>query len=329
VQITGGEVYGNREEGLLLKLTDHNRVSGVTVHDNGGAAVGLFGSGGNTIAGNTLYNNAVDHSNAEVIIQSSDDADVTAVDSAQGNVVYNNIISGGNARYAVTERNEDPIGFNTVFDNYFSRLGEPSTLFYGTDSNAFGNHAGLVLTGTASSDTLTATDVADTLYGGAGNDHLAGGAYDDLLYGGAGRDRLTGGVGADTFRYTNAGDSVRGASDLITDFTPGEDKLDVASLGYVGLGNGHDGTLRAIYNASLDRTYLQSLDAYSNGQYFQLALAGNYLGRLQAADFETLLKGTSSNSTLGGTDANETLAGLARHPERRRRQRLPDWRRRC
>ncbi len=312
VQITGGEVFGNGEEGVLLKLTDQNRVSGVTVHDNGGAAVGLFGGGGNTIAGNTLYNNVVDHGNAEVVIQASDDADVTAVGSAQGNVVYNNIISGGNASYAVTERNEDAVGFNTVFDNYFSHLGDPATLFYGTDSNAFGNHAGLVLTGTASSNTLTATDVADTLlYGGAGNDRLVGGAYDDLLYGGVGRDRLTGGEGADTFRYTNASDSVRGASDLITDFAPGEDKLDVASLGYFGLGNGHDGTLRAIYNASLDRTYLQSLDADSNGQYFQLALAGNYLGRLQAADFETLFKGTGSDNTLNGTDANETLAGLA------------------
>jgi parallel beta-helix repeat protein len=312
VQITGGQVYGNGEEGLLLKLTDFSRVSGVTVHDNGGAGLGLFGSSGNTVAGNTLYNNAVDHGNAEVIIQASDDADVTAVDTANGNVVYNNIISGGHAGYAVAERNEDPLGFNTVFDNYFSRLGDPATLFYGTDSSAFSNHAGLVLTGTASSNTLTATGVADTLlYGGAGNDRLAGGAYDDLLYGGAGSDRLTGGAGADTFRYTHASDSVRGASDLITDFTPGEDRLDMASLGYSGLGNGHEGTLKASYNTTLDRTYLQSLDADSTGHYFQVALAGNYLGLLHAADFETLLQGTSRTDTLTGTNANETLAGLA------------------
>lgn len=312
VQITGGEVYGNGEEGLLLKLTDFSRVSGVTVHDNGGAGVGLFGSGANTIAGNTLHHNAVDHGNAQIIIQASDDADVSAVGTANGNVVYNNIISGDNASYGVAERNEDSVGFNTVFDNYFSRLGDPTTLFYGTDSSAFGNHAGLVLTGTASHDRLTATDVADTLlYGGAGNDHLAGGAYDDLLYGGAGIDRLTGGAGADTFRFTQASDSQRGASDLITDFKPGEDQLDVASLGYSGLGNGHDGTLRASYNASLDRTYLQSLDADSNGRYFQLALAGNYLTQLQAGDFEALMQGTSGKNTLVGTDASETLAGLA------------------
>lgn len=312
VQITGGELYGNAEEGLLLKLTDFSRVSGVTVHDNGGAGIGLFGSSANTIAGNTLYNDATDHGNAEVIIQASDDTDVAAIGSAGGNVVYNNIISGGNASYAVTERNEDLVGFNTASDNYFSRLGDPATLFYGTDSGAFSNHRGLVITGTSSSNTLTAVDPADTLlYGGGGNDRLTGGAYDDLLYGGVGSDRLTGGAGADSFRYTNINDSVRGASDLIMDFKPGEDQLDVASLGYSGLGDGHDGTLRIIYNASLNRTYLQSLDADVNGHYFQLALAGNYVGLLSATDFETLLQGTSSRNTLSGTDGNETLAGLA------------------
>ena len=312
VQITGGEVYGNAEEGLLLKLIDQSRVSGVTVHDNGGAAVGMFGSSGNTLSGNTLYSNVLDHGNAEVLIQASDDTDVTALGAAQANVVYNNIISGGNASYGVAERNEDPTGFNTVFDNYFSRMGDPATLFYGTDSDAFGNHLGLVITGTASSDLLRANPTADTLlYGGAGADRLVGAAYDDLLYGGAGIDRLTGGAGADTFRYTNTGDSVRGANDLITDFKPGEDQLDVASLGFSGLGNGHGGTLRLAYNASLDRTYLRSLDANSQGEYFQLALAGDYQTRLHAGDFETLIQGTPDADFLEGSNANETLAGLA------------------
>lgn len=312
VQITGGEVQGNGEEGLLLKLIELSRVSGVTLHDNGGAAVGLFGSGGNTIAGNTLYNNAVDHGDAEVIIQASDDTDVTAVGSALGNAVYNNIITGGNASYAVTERNEDSVGFNTVFDNYFSRLGDPATVFHGTDSGAFSNHLGVVVTGTPSGDLLRADPAANTLlYGGAGDDRLIGDAYDDQLYAGAGIDRLTGGAGADTFRYTNASDSVRGATDLITDFQPGEDRLDLASLGFSGLGNGHDGTLRLIYNASLDRTYLRSLDANSDGQYFQLALAGDYQTRLHASDFETLIQGTSGADGLTGSTAGETLLGLA------------------
>lgn len=312
VQVTGGELYGNGAEGLVLKLTEFSRVSGVTVHDNGDAGIGLIGSKGSTIAGNTLHNNAVNHGNAEITIRASDDTDVTATDWTYGSEVYNNIITGGNASYAVTESNESLVASNTVFDNYFSRLNEPATVLYGKGSDAFSNHYGLVVTGTAGNDRLTATDVADTLlYGGAGNDRLTGGAYDDLLYGGAGTDRLTGGAGADTFRFTHTNDSVRGASDLITDFKPGEDQIDVASLGYSGLGNGHNGTLQAVYNANLDRTYLQSLDADSNGQYFRLALAGNYLTQLHASDFQALVQGNSDVNTLVGTNGNETLAGLA------------------
>ncbi|WP_276583534.1 glycosyl hydrolase family 28-related protein [Pseudomonas sp. RIT-PI-S] len=313
VQITGGEVSGNGEEGVLLKLTDFSRVSGVTVHDNGGAAIGLIGAGANTIAGNTLYNDARTHGNAEVVIKGSDDGDVTAVDSATGNVIYNNIISGSaTAVYGVAESNETLVGFNTAFDNYFSGLSDAATVFYGTDSSAFGNHAGLVMAGTSGSNTLTGSNVASTLlYGGGGNDRLTGGAYSDLLYGGTGSDRLTGGAGADTFRFTGVNDSVRGSADLITDFNANEDRLDLASLGYSGLGDGHNGTLLISYNASLDRTYLRSLDPTDSGQFFQLALAGNYLGHLQASNFEALLQGTAAADTLTGGSTGETLAGQA------------------
>lgn len=312
VQITGGEVYGNANEGVALKLLESSSVGNVTVHDNGGAGIGLISSSGTNVANNTLYNDAVTHGNAEVTIQASEDTDVTATDSTYGNKVHNNTITGGNASYAVAESKESELGDTTVSDNDFRSLNDPATVLYGLGSSAFNNHYGLVFTGTAGNDRLTATDGADALlYGGAGTDRLVGGTGADLLDGGAGIDRLTGGAGADIFRFVHTGDSVRGASDLITDFTPGEDRLDMTSLGLSGLGNGHDGTLRAVYNASLDRTYLQSLDADSDGQYFQLALAGNYLGRLNASDFETFVQGTRGSDTLVGTNASETLAGLA------------------
>lgn len=311
VVLTGGEIAGNGAEGLLLKLTDFSRVSNVTVHDNGGAGIGLYGSSANTIAGNVLYNDAGTFGNAEVLLQASDDSDVGAVDAVTGNVVYNNLIGGGNASYAVSERNEDITGFNTVFDNYFSRFEGPSTLFYGTDSNAFSNNDTLTVAGTAGNDVLAATEVSDTqLYGFAGNDRLSGSIYDDVLYGGAGVDRLTGGAGADTFRFTRASDSVRGANDLITDFTAGQDRLDLASLGYSGLGDGHNGTLQLSYNGSLGRHYLRSLDADADGHYFQLALVGN-VNEIQPSDFETLVQGTSGRNTLTGSDSGETLRGLA------------------
>jgi Ca2+-binding RTX toxin-like protein len=310
--INGGEVYGNGDDGVLLKMVDLSQTRGVTVHDNGGAAVRLIGTSSNTVADNTLYDNVQDHGNAEVVIQAQDDEDVTATERSSGNVIYHNIISGSNATYGVAERNEDVIRGNQVSVNYFSGVGEPATLLYGIRSDAFGNHAGVVQVGTARSDVLTATLIADTLlYGGNGDDHLTGGNRDDLLYGGVGRDRLNGGDGADIFRYTASSHSVRGASDLISGFVPGEDQLDVAILGYSGLGDGHDGTLRVSYSTALDRTYLRSLDADSGGEYFQVALAGNYVGQLSASDFQLLRQGTLGEDTVRGTRGDDTLSGLA------------------
>ncbi len=70
--------------------------------------------------------------------------------------------------------------------------------------------------------------------GTSGSNILVGGAGDDTLTGFQGRDRLTGGLGKDQFVYR----SVLDAGDIITDFTPGEDLLDVGqllrSVGYLG-----------------------------------------------------------------------------------------------
>jgi len=285
VTLTGGEVADNGDAGIELKLTDINRVSDIQVHDNGAAGIAIVGSSANTISGNVLYNNATERGNAEVVIQSSDDADVTSVDAATGSDIYNNIISGGHAAYAVAERNEDLTAFNTAHDNYLSGLGAAPFLLYGTDSTSWRNEGHLTTVGTVRNDVLAETYPSDTfIYGLAGNDRLLGGLYADTLEGGAGSDRLAGGAGEDTFRYTQPSDSVRGASDLILDFTLGQDKLDVSSLGYTGLGSGHQGTLLLSYSERLDRSYLQSLDADSEGNYFQIALAGHITG-LQASDF--------------------------------------------
>lgn len=72
----------------------------------------------------------------------------------------------------------------------------------------------------------------DTLEGGQGNDQMFGGSGADRLVGGTGIDRLTGGSGADVFvfaRTTDLGLS-SAATDTITDFTRGQDRINLSAI---------------------------------------------------------------------------------------------------
>ena len=85
------------------------------------------------------------------------------------------------------------------------------------------------LFGQEGEDSLRGDGGDDFIEGGAGADTLEGGAGHDVLIGGAGDDLLTGGAGADTFVFAGAGSAIFGA-DTITDFTAGEDMLDLLGL---------------------------------------------------------------------------------------------------
>ena len=96
--------------------------------------------------------------------------------------------------------------------------------------NLTGNEFGQALIGDAN---------ANVLDGSGGNDNLDGGAGDDRLLGGAGQDRLTGGAGNDSFVFTSVADSsvesfrsdgAKQLPDVILDFQPGQDKIDLSQI---------------------------------------------------------------------------------------------------
>ncbi|TNB89264.1 type I secretion target [Pseudomonas sp. Fig-3] len=176
-------------------------------------------------------------------------------------------------------------------------FGNPDDGYYHLD----GGHDDDFLLGTASFD--------DAIFGGAGN---------DLLDGQQGRDLLTGGAGADTFRYQSVTDSYRTAtaahSDRITDFDPNSDTLDLSSLGFLGLGNGHDGTLAIRVNESGTRTYLKSFEANADGERFEVVFDGNLGQALNETNIlfqQARLMGTEGDDRLQGNARSEIIEGFA------------------
>jgi Ca2+-binding RTX toxin-like protein len=88
-------------------------------------------------------------------------------------------------------------------------------------------------------ETISGSGYSDLLYGGKGNDHLLGNGGSDQLMGGAGKDIIDGGAGSDLLSGGGSADTfVFGAQsgmDLILDFDPDTDKLDLTALGFDSL----------------------------------------------------------------------------------------------
>jgi Ca2+-binding RTX toxin-like protein len=80
-------------------------------------------------------------------------------------------------------------------------------------------------------DSISGEGGNDLLRGGSGRDHLRGGAGDDVLKGGGGKDDLHGGDGADILVGGKGRDTFHvepGSGDVIADFEPGVDRIEVA-----------------------------------------------------------------------------------------------------
>ncbi|WP_394178772.1 calcium-binding protein [Yoonia maritima] len=82
---------------------------------------------------------------------------------------------------------------------------------------------GITTTATIAGGSLFGSIEADILSGYDGDDVIDSSAGDDILRDGRGTDTMTGGMGADVFIL-----SVDGQSDTITDFTLGEDTIDLS-----------------------------------------------------------------------------------------------------
>ncbi|RYG87095.1 MAG: hypothetical protein EON59_08375 [Alphaproteobacteria bacterium] len=168
----------------------------------------------------------------------------------------------------------------------------------------------------------TATEGADRLTGDAndnvinargGNDTINGAGGNDTIIGGTSYDTLTGGTGNDTFAFASAAEigDRPGARDVITDFTTGQDKIDLSAIDANStLSGGQDFTFIAANDGSFTgtagelawhteattgRTLVQGDVNGDRIHDFELELSG--IKSLKASDFIGLGTGSSQPTT--------------------------------
>jgi len=161
--------------------------------------------------------------------------------------------------------------------------------------------------GTDGADTLTGTDEHDSIWAGAGDDVVDGGDGDDFLAGDTGNDTLTGGEGNDIFLI-----SAEGGDDVITDFTPGDDRIDLT------------GTRMSFDDLSAEQTAAGLLVSWDGGSllledvtdslsedwfYFPFEGSGDIGEPFFPGIDVSIIQGTSDDDTLTGTDEADNMFG--------------------
>lgn len=123
------------------------------------------------------------------------------------------------------EGNDTLIG-NQGNDRLFGDSGKDKLIGGKNNDSLEGNEGNDRLFGNSGRDTLIGGKNNDFLRGGDGNDKLLGSEGNDSLFGDRGSDTLIGGAGSDKFFIgKNTGGDAISSSDLIRDFTNGEDLI--------------------------------------------------------------------------------------------------------
>ena len=228
-------VNGNSAANLLRGNSGDDRLYGKTGNDS------LYGNSGNDRLNGGLGADTLSGDAGNDYLQGGAGADNLSGGTGSDTASY----SGSPAGVTVRLHNDQLEGGDAEGDVFATQVEVPWTDSEGrehTDTlpdieNLMGSDFNDTLAGDRRDNELSGGAGDDTLYGGPGggddtinaqdgNDRLFGGQGNDTLHGGQGNDQLSGGPGQDVFVF------VPGTyEDTITDFTLGEDKIDLTAFG--------------------------------------------------------------------------------------------------
>jgi Ca2+-binding RTX toxin-like protein len=184
-----------------------------------GSLGGVFGGTGNdTIYGGIGADRLFGESNDDTLYFSIEDA---VVNGGSGSDTARNLYNDFGLTF--------DMGGNSIEFYYGSQAGETilTSANIRMDVDAGGGND-LILGGTQG-DGLAGGNGDDTIFGGDGPDVMAGGFGNDSLTSGNGDDVLSGEGGRDLFCFRGVG----GGNDQITDFSIGEDRIEILRSGFL------------------------------------------------------------------------------------------------
>ncbi len=166
-------------------------------------------------------------------------------------------------------------------------------------------------TGTSSDNNYTGDNTDQVIDGAYGSDTLNGAGGNDTLMGGFGNDSLTGGSGNDVFSYN----ARQFGNDTITDFTQGQDKIDLSSLFVADLASlqpfmaqsGLDTVITFKYGGNTESITLKGIvpGNLTNSDFIFNAVATNLT--VNATDYQDVIFGGNGNDSLYGGNGYDTL----------------------
>lgn len=253
----------------------------------------IGGSGNDTFFGNRGHDVVMGGANADNIGGGSGNDHVYG-QSPNGGPDGDDTLSGDEGNdYIQGNAGNDRLSGGDGSDRIYGGAGNDYIFGDGTNAPP-GKPGNDTINGNLGNDTIRAGEGNDFVRGGQGNDRLEGDEGndilmgdkgDDVLIGGAGFDIMTGGEGKDIFSFdlfpnqflaTTGPDAYR--TDILTDFTHGEDLFDLAKPNHIYAGQASDAqnALAVARNLVSDHPFERSVAAITVGNdVYMFATSGN------------------------------------------------------